>query len=354
MYNVHVVGAGPAGSVAAMAAVRKGHNVLVSEEHVRAGFPMHCSGLFSKTGLESLRDFLDYHKTIKNGIYGAIIDFAGEKVEIRTKTPVAYVCDRAAFDALLAKGAEREGARMEYGRRITGRYEAGSVIGADGPFSHVAQQFGFPKISRYVSTVQSYIKYKSEHPGQVEVFLSNEKFPGFFAWVIPHNEEIAEFGAGVSLPHNVGRAWHALLKMKGMRRAGKIRGAVIPAAVRRKTTMRIGRKNVLLVGDAAGQVKSTTGGGVIIGSNCAKYAGEHCDSPFGYELAWRSRYGMDLFFHKLINAYFSGRSDAQLLALGKKIKKMNLDRYLSLHGHMDMPTRMIKPQIIPHLLRYFL
>ncbi|MBI5133608.1 MAG: FAD-dependent oxidoreductase, partial [Thaumarchaeota archaeon] len=54
MTDVHVVGGGPAGAVAAASAARKGHNVILSEEHECIGMPVHCSGLFSRTGLESI------------------------------------------------------------------------------------------------------------------------------------------------------------------------------------------------------------------------------------------------------------------------------------------------------------
>lgn len=352
MYDVHIIGAGPAGSIAAISATRKNANTLVSEEDSHAGLPVHCSGLFSKTGLESLREFIDYRKTIKNNIYGAIIDFAGERIGIKAKEPVAYVCDRADFDARLADNAENEGAKIEYGKKIRGTYAAENVIGADGPFSNVAVQFTFPRIMQYVSTVQAYIKYTSETPRQAEVFISNKDFPGFFAWVIPHNEELAEFGVGVALPNNVSKAWQALLKLKNVRYAGKVHGAVIPIDVRRRAAARIGKRNVLLVGDAAGQTKSTTGGGVIIGGNCARYAGIHFNSPLRYELAWRSRFGADLAIHKLVHNYVAGKDELHLQGLAKKLKKLRLDEFLSRNGHMDMPTKMIKPfSLAAHFLK---
>ena len=58
--KVHVVGAGPAGSIASISALRSGHDVVVSEEHLQAGIPENCSGLFSKDGLDSLSGFFDY------------------------------------------------------------------------------------------------------------------------------------------------------------------------------------------------------------------------------------------------------------------------------------------------------
>lgn len=352
MYDVHVIGAGPSGSVAATCATRKGYNVLLSEEHSCAGKPVHCSGLFSKTGLESIGEFVDYRKLTINPIRGAIIDFAGEKIDIMTKEAIAYVCDRGGLDSEIAANAEREGVKTEFGKRIAGQYNADRIIGADGPFSHVAANFAFPKIKEYVSTIQAHVKYKSETPDMVEVFLSNTHFPGLFGWIIPHTEEIAEFGVGVILPHHSStRAWQALLKMKGVEYKGELGGAVIPIAVRGKTGGVFGKKKVLLVGDAAGQVKATTGGGVIFGSNCARYAGKNCDSPLKYEIEWKTRFGIDLFAHRKVHDYICGKTDEQLKALGTKIRKMELDKFLSNHGHMDKPTKMLRPELLKHFVQ---
>jgi flavin-dependent dehydrogenase len=282
---------------------------------------------------------------------GAVIDFAGELVEVRTRGTVAHVCDRAALDEALADNAGREGAKIEFGKRITGNYAANRIIGADGPLSSVASNFKFPKIKEFASTIQAHLKYKSETPDMVEVFLSDERFPGFFGWVIPHNEEDAEFGIGVTLPNNAGRAWKALLKLKGKDYSGKIDGAVIPLAARKKTADNFGNQKVLLVGDAAGQVKATTGGGVVFGANCAKIAGANCDSPHKYELEWRAKFGLDLFMHRQVHKYLAGKNEEQMRRLGSKIKRMDLDKYLSNFGHMDKPSKMIRPELIGHFLR---
>jgi flavin-dependent dehydrogenase len=102
MPKVHVVGAGPAGSIAAISALRSGHEVMISEEHPAAGLPRNCSGLFSKDGLETLRRFIDYRQFVINPIKGADIYVAGERFSVRRSEPVAFVCDRAAMDQALA------------------------------------------------------------------------------------------------------------------------------------------------------------------------------------------------------------------------------------------------------------
>ncbi|HNT61171.1 MAG TPA: FAD-dependent oxidoreductase, partial [Candidatus Bilamarchaeaceae archaeon] len=112
MGSVHVVGAGPAGSVAAISALRGGKKAFLSEEHPSPGTPVDCSGLVSREGLESLSDLVDYKKHTINKMRGAILDFAGHTSIVDAKKPVAFVIDRASFDLELAKKAESEGARL--------------------------------------------------------------------------------------------------------------------------------------------------------------------------------------------------------------------------------------------------
>ncbi|MBU0532941.1 NAD(P)/FAD-dependent oxidoreductase [Candidatus Micrarchaeota archaeon] len=349
--QVHIVGAGPAGSIAAISALQNDFDVIVSEEHPIAGIPENCSGLFSKDGLNSLRDFIDYKKIVINPIKGANIHLLDEKLSIEQKNPVGYVCNRTAMDQFLINKAENDGAKINYGEKISGNFHANNIIGADGPFSFVARHFNFNKINLYASTLQSKVAYKSEDPNKVEVFLSNLHFPGFFGWIIPHDEYTAEFGVGVSPLHNVFTSWKYLLKMKNIESSLKPRGHTIPLRVRSRTGKRMGKVKVILVGDAAGQVKSTTGGGVIFGGNCARLAGKYVQEPLRYEFEWRLRYGPDLKMHGLLHSYLSSLSDDAISNLGKRLKKLQCDAYLSAHGHMDKPTRMIKPEGVAHFLK---
>ncbi|MBN1169517.1 NAD(P)/FAD-dependent oxidoreductase [Candidatus Micrarchaeota archaeon] len=344
MSDVHIVGAGPAGSLSAISALEKGHEVVISEDHPESGYPKNCSGLFSKDGLSSLS--IDYKKHIINPIYGANIYFVDQKLEIRKKQPVGFVCNRSKIDRSLAETAERLGAKINYNEKIKDSFHSKTIIGADGPLSAVARHFSFPKISAYAFTLQSFVDYQAEDPYIVEVFLSS-RFKGFFGWIIPHNEDVAEFGVG-SL-NNVQGAWKALLDIKRIS-APTPRGWTIPIAVRPRTSLAKNNYKVLLVGDAAGQVKSTTGGGVIFGGHCAKIAGRTL-SPLLYELEWRTQFGIDLKIHQVIQNYLAGQSDAGIQALGRRLKKLNCDEFLSGFGHMDRPTKMLGPEMVAHVIR---
>lgn len=351
MADVHIVGAGPAGSISALSTIRNGHNVVISEDHPVSGLPENCSGLFSVDGLESLKDFIDYKTTIINGIRGANIHINGTTLSVRRENPVAHVCNRSEMDAILASNAESEGAKINYGERINGSFHASNIVGADGPFSHVARHFSFPSIRKFAATLQADVKFSCENKDIVEIFVSNSKFPGFFAWVIPHNEEEAEFGVGVETPSRAIHSWRNLLKLMEVDSAPQPSGASIPLETRSKTAKKSNGKNIFLVGDAAGQVKSTTGGGVIFGGNCAALLGKHIHKPENYESEWRNKFGTDLAIHKILHEYLASQSEESLSALGKRLKRLKIDVYLSKNGHMDKPTKMIRPNILVHMIK---
>ncbi len=348
---LHIVGGGPAGSIAAISALRNGYGAVISEEHESAGVPIHCSGLFSKDGLERLSGYADYRQLVINPIHGAIVDIAGVRLDIEKSEPVAFVCNRAGLDQKLIENAVSEGAKAEYGKKIGNTFLSDYIIGADGPFSSVARTFAFPKITKYVSALQAILPYRCEDPHRVEVYLSNEKFPGFFAWIIPQNEEYAEFGVGVVPPHNVSKAWGALLKLKQVSFAGVPKGAAIPIRARAKTGMVHGKHKVCLVGDAAGQTKATTGGGVIFGGQCAMLAGMHASDPAKYESSWRSKHGMDLWVHSMLQSQLEKQSDNGLRSIATSLKNFEFDKYLSEHGHMDRPTNMLNARLVSHFVK---
>jgi flavin-dependent dehydrogenase len=132
-------------------------------------------------------------------------------------------------------------------------------------------------------------------------------------------------------------------------------GAAIPVETRAKTAKTVGsgmhRKNILLVGDAAGQVKSTTGGGVIFGGNCAALAGKYVTKPERYEEEWRAKYGADLTIHKFLHDYLASKPDSSLSRLGKRLNRLNIGEYLSKSGHMDKPTKMVELGLLAHIMK---
>jgi digeranylgeranylglycerophospholipid reductase len=357
MYDVQIIGAGPAGCIAAREAARRNLNVAVFEEHDEVGARLKCSGLLSKTGLESLG--VSYKKAILNKIYGArVYSPSFNEINIVCRDVKAFVIDRKKFDAACADGAERCGAKLLLGKRVA-RKDLNSelIIGADGALSNVAAWSGFPSINEFAFCCQAdFTNSDITDARVVDIFLSNAMFPGFFGWCIPLNESEARVGLGVfrdmrrsySLParhyFNSFVKEHPVVSkiLKKSKQRNEL-SAIIPLSARGETA----RGRVLLIGDAAGQVKATTGGGIIFGGNCARIAGRLAPgiikqgNSSQYERAWRRKFGKDLMLHKKIRDIYNSLSDAQIDRYFKFAKRAGAEKFLVEHGDMDSPTAIL-------------
>lgn len=350
MVDVHVVGGGPAGLFAGIAALKKGLRVLVSEEHKEIGKPAACSGLVSRTGLEELwkKAGVDYRKAQINTIRSVKILCGGQSLSIAPKNESAVLISRSAFDGLAAEKFEQEGGKLELGKKVCAGFKADCVIGADGPASCIAERFGFPKIKSYVASMQGDYKFRCEDRHSVAIYLSRKDFPGFFGWVIPLDEETARVGLGVSLPgHHPLPYYKRFVSAVGA--CGKPENefsAVIPIEARSITGKRVGKKCCLLVGDAAGQVKATTGGGVFFGSSCGMIAGSMPDEPEKYEREWRRAYGAHLLLHSLLRRAVNLAGGEPPRAAFLMAKALMLDELLARCGRMDRVFDMFGPSTL--------
>ena len=208
----------------------------------------------------------------------------------------------------------------------------------------VADCFGFPKISSFVASMQGNFRFASRDPHQTAIYLSARDFPGFFGWVIPINEYEAKIGVGVSLPDHPLKYYRRFLARLGVPSKPSYEfAAVIPTSVRKKTAAKKSGYNVLLAGDAAGQVKATTGGGVFFGSQCGFLAGKYSDDPQKYEQEWRRKYGLDLALHRKFRTLLDFGSGQPHPIFLSAAKAMFFEDLLSEHGQMDRVGGFFEP-----------
>ncbi len=322
--NVRIIGGGPAGL---WAAKHLGPNCVVYEEHKKIGLPVHCTGLVSKR-MDSL---LRLPKSlVLNRIRGArMFSQSGQVLELTRGRQEAYVIDRAGFDAHLAGLALDAGAKIVIGKKAKPE-EGVTTIAADGAASATRRSLGIPL--DVLPSIQYITKSTFKEPDFVELHFLNREF---FAWVVPENERVARIGVA-------GPKCKAVLDnfvQKRLKRRFKVvdrqAGLVVVGGPLKKTVY----GNVMLVGDAAGQVKATTGGGIITGMICAEEAAKHASNPQEYETAWRSRVGHELKAARLVRSFLSGFSPKDynaLLAFGER----NLD-LIKKYGDMDFHSKMV-------------
>jgi geranylgeranyl reductase family protein len=269
-----IIGAGPAGCKTAEIIAKAGYDVFVSEEHKEIGKPVQCTGLVSKK-IGKIPKELIVNKIKKARFYSG-----REFFEIKSKKPV-YVIDREKFDKHLAKRAEKAGAKFKLrtrfldfknGKVITtaGNYETKILVGADGPNSLVARKCGIELPKNVLLAVQVYVKHTFE-PDTVELWFGSDIAPGLFAWIVPESSSKARAGLMTNKSPNV------YLEKFIKKRFGKIEtsnrtGDMVRYGLIKKSVA----DNVLLVGDAACQIKPFSAGGLVYGQIGASYAGKAC------------------------------------------------------------------------------
>ena len=298
-----VVGAGPAGSLAAEQAAKNGCKVLVLEQRNNIGSPDHCAGLISVDGLKKLGISKLPDEVIQNKkILGAkFFSPSGKNFTITRKSSQAYVVNRELFDQHLAKKAQAAGAEIYTNMKVTKittkpslsfdckerdtkkNHQVNAALGiiAEGRSGLLAQTVGFKAVKRkyrysgYQLLVEN---VKDLDENFVEIHASNSFAPGFFTWIIPIDDQTAKVGLASSEHLVVSRMKNFMNKhplVKDRFTNAKITkiyaGQVIVGGLVKKTV----KDNLIIVGDTAGQTKATTGGGVVIGGIAGLLAGKY-------------------------------------------------------------------------------
>ena len=273
-FDVIVIGAGPAGCKTAEIIAKKGYDVLVLEEHSSIGKPTQCTGLVSQRIGKIPKEI------VVNKIKIARFYSGNNYFEIKSKKPV-YVINRGKFDKYVAEKAKRAGVYFKLSTRFLdfkngealtskGNYRTKLLVGADGPNSSVAKISGIKLPKNILSGVQVNVKSHFD-PGTVELWFGSDIAHGLFAWVVPESSNAAR--VGLATDKNPNKFFEKFLK----KRLGEIKstdriGDVIRYGLIKKSVA----DNVLLVGDAACQIKPFSAGGLVYGQISAKYAGEAC------------------------------------------------------------------------------
>jgi geranylgeranyl reductase family protein len=346
MYDAVVVGAGPAGSRFARSAAENGWDILVLEAG-EIGRPLACSGHVSLDIWEFVPDSARA-ELLQNEIHGARFHLGGADSPAHLfykDEPVSNAIDRVGLDRTLADCASEAGAEIRPDHRVTRVAEfadrveitargpdgtetfASRVIcGADGPRSKVRTELGLPEPEELLHGV---LGFSSEIDDDefVDVHLT---VPRFFAWRIPRQEAGVEYGLAVAPGDDAPGRFETLVDDYGVEIDRRCSGA-IPIGPANRTVSHRG----FLVGDAAGQTKPFTGGGILYGMGAADIAAETIDPDrpatlHEYEHAWREELGRDQTVGKAIRAGYS---------LPRPVQRVGL-RALSgeIGVHMDRPT----------------
>ncbi|HTZ62373.1 MAG TPA: NAD(P)/FAD-dependent oxidoreductase [Thermoplasmata archaeon] len=385
--EVLVVGGGPAGTTAAYGLARRGHDVLVLEEHPRIGLPVQCAGLVSQRVL----DLAGASSFVRTSVHGATV-FGPSlgSVAFRASDPRAFVIDRSGLDIYLADRAARAGARFRTGARFDGIRERGPsrtvvqytdpegagrevaarlVVGADGVGSAVARAARLRRPVEILPAFEAEFPASPGDPDQVEVYLGRKFAPGLFGWWIPDGGGGARVGIAADADGTSARAYFDRLLDHLARRFG--RPLVNPTAylvsgIPIGDVPRTYGTGVLLVGDAAAQVKPLSGGGIFTGMRCAEILAEVADRALRandlsertlgeYDRRWRAELGEEFRRALYLRRVFTRLSDADLDAIVGTLQGAGLAATIVAFGDIDFPTHVARELLAqsPSLVRLF-
>ena len=303
-YDVVIAGGSISGLMSAREIAKKGHSVLVLEEGFEIGTPDHCGGLVSKSGLHEL-GIEPTQKTFDSTINSALIYApSGKSIEINSKKQKVIVVNRRELDKQVALQAEQSGAeiRVKTGfkektkrgvKTTDGEIDCKILVDCRGVSALINNKRDGILLSAQYEIYANWIQ-----DGQVEVYFDNVKYPGFFAWIIPSGNGVGKVGiAGREI--NVSNAMEQFLKNKG--NYSTIRKIFAPIWIKGPIKNFIS-ENIVIAGDAAGQSKPTTAGGIyscglgglFAGNAIAEYLESNERSQLKkYQKNWRDKFGRE-------------------------------------------------------------
>ena len=270
--DVIVVGAGPAGNNAALGLARMGYGVTVIDWRQDVGDKL-CTGI---VGQECIRRFpVEPNFVYREAASAKVATPSGGSVRLEAPSPQACIIDRVAYVASFAHRARAAGACYVLGQRVSavvpdqrgvtvvtgeGSYRARALVLASGFGSPLARQLGFGSVTDYVTGVQAVAS--ADNLDEVQVYLGKDVAPGFFAWLVPTRGQRALVGL---LARRHAQDYLETF-VRRLETEGKIQGLITGSSrwgIPLRPLKRTFQDRVLVVGDAAGQVKPTTGGGIF-------------------------------------------------------------------------------------------
>lgn len=375
-----VVGAGPTGSNAARLLAARGWRVLLLEEHPEVGQPVQCAGLVTPRTFDhtpfAVGDLL------QNELRGGLVYAPdGSAVEFVSKQVQAQAMDRARFDQRMAEFAVKAGVELRVATKAVAaeRDDAGVtvtlqrmglrsqvrcrlLVGADGIRSSVARWFAFPPVDEIVSAYEAelagcHVPAGREHI--IPMFAGRAQAPGFFSWIIPVGGDRTRSGLAVApgMGPDAAKVYYERMftdpfsapYIAGAKSTYLIIGG-IPLGLRH----RLVQDRVMLVGDAAGMAKPTSGGGIYMGLVASEFLADVADRGLAtdrlgrgdlraYEVRVRRTIARELRKGRVLRAIYKRFRDDDFNELARLLSRPRPKAVIESVGDIDYPSRLVWP-----------
>jgi len=339
-YDVVTVGGSISGLLASREIAESGFKVKVLEDDLEIGLPEKCDGLVSIRCLEAI-GIAPTSRLIQNNIKKAVVYSPnGSSIEIDASNQGIVVLDRSKFDRELAKNASNSGAEIELGQRVNKKNQEDKSVTiftetASYTSKWVVNAVGYsalPILEKKTLPAAKFEVYGNWFKKDtIEIYFDQRKTPGYFLWVIPISSDIAKVGSA-----GIGVNQFQILDDFIKERKGSVVKKTAAQIVVGGPINQFVSGNIVTVGDAAGQAKPTTGGGIYSGGVggilAGKYLSESLSSGdnqkiFKYEKIWR----------KLFNKEF--RSQSQIRGILNKIDNSKIDKIFNIIKNSNILER---------------
>jgi len=368
-YDVLVAGGSIAGLTTARECSSNGASTIVIEEDHEIGTPEHCGGMVSLGGLQKLGVILDSNN-FQNSISKARICSRSTSFELPAEKQNVIVLDRRGLDKQIAKQAENAGAEIRtrckfnslsknQSRYIVktseGEIECKYFVDAKGLGSLRDTGKNGILASAQFEIYATWIDGRT-----VEIFFDSERYPGFFVWIIPSGEGKGKIGvAGRGI--NTSLALNEFINSRG-KKYSIIRKIFAPIWIGGPRPPFVVERT-LVVGDAAGQTKPTTAGGIFSCEMAGILAGKAISktiekddngSLYEYEKNWKSMFQKEfnsmLFARKVLERLDNKSIDEIFSSLSKKTIK-DVSNFSDFDFHSSALDLFLKTKIATNLTK---
>jgi len=376
IWDLVIIGGGPVGSYAGYLSAKNNIKTLILEEHDKIGEPIHCLG---KLSVHAFEEFDLPKESIVNNLKGGyFFSPSGEYLKLKKDYFDSFILDRILFDKIIAENAEKNGCSYSFNSKAVGvnHYESHStliveekgktkyinakvILVAEGAKRQFLRKIGL-KTRPYLISLQYEVSGLNPLDKEcVEVYLGSNYSPGFFLWISPF-KNIVKLGVAVNPSYNPKEFLENFIKNELRERSEKIYiekayGGIIPIFGPYEEFI---SPNILIVGDAAGYNKSTTGGGIYFGLKGAEIAVNQIKKYLednnifhlsNYPKITKKSFGKELIFTKVVRKFLNSLRDNDLNLIWDILKENDkILKDLEKYGDTAYQTSIIK--IFPNLI----
>ena len=380
--DVTIIGAGPIGSTLAYELAKEDIEVALIDKKKVIGLPLQCAGIINKRAL----DFNQFpEELIFNKAKGAFLHSRNHSLTVSKDEDQALIIDRVALDQFLYKRAIENGVGSYLSSKVVSiddlegkvtfqndstekTISSKIIVGADGPLSLVSSaignEFNYYCASQYLVRIEK----RNDNLSFVDLYAYGDLFPGFI-WQIPVDENT--FRIGLFSIYDYKRQNEILddflkndFKYENYEVIEKYKGKI---PIYNKDN-KLYKNRALIIGDAASQLKPTTGGGLLIGFEAVQMAKKAIVNALNsesfnsispgrmdkndreilqdilkdYQKDFEKRFLKEFSYQFKVQKTFCTLSDEDLDYFFVKLKEKEADKLISEYGDMDNQSILVK------------